>query len=113
MPHEGRLWDRVNRTGFGFAAGYVVLVVAVFAGTAAGRPTVFRWEWIPFLLLTMPWSPFLNHRLIDPGVPWTQTVALIAFLAGMVVNTAAIYIIGSWVQPMWSEFMNWHKNRDH
>ena len=100
MPHEGRLWDRVNRTGFALAAGYVVLVVAVFAGTAAtGSPSDVGLQWIPFSLFTMPWS-HLSQRLIDPGVPWTQTVALIAFLAGMVVNTAAIYIIGSEVQAM-------------
>ena len=82
--------------GFGFAAGYVVLVVAVFALTAATTtPSNVGLDWLPFYLLTMPWSP-----LIDPDVPWAQPVALIAFLAGMVVNTAAIYIIGSQVQAL-------------
>jgi hypothetical protein len=112
MPHEDRLWDRVNGTGFGFAAGYVVLVGAVFALTAATTsPSNVGLDWIPFLLLTRPWS-LLIERSSDPGVPWTQTVALIAFLAGIVVNTAAIYMIGSEVQAMWSQFWNWHSNRD-
>jgi hypothetical protein len=113
MPHEGRLWDRVNRTGFGLAAGYLVLVVAVFALTAATTsPNKFGLDWIPLLLLTLPWSA-LVQRLSVPGVSWTETVALVAFLAGIVVNTAAMYIVGSKVQGMWSEFINWHGNRDY
>ncbi len=112
MPYERRLWDRVNRTGFGLAAGYVVVVVAVFALTAAtGRPSDVGLQWIPFAALTMPWY-LLSERLMDPDVPWTLTVALIAFLAGMAVNTAAIYMIGSEVQAMWLQFWNWHKIRD-
>ena len=102
MPHTGRLWDRVNRTGFGFAAGYILLVVAVYALTAAiGRPSDVVLQcvlWIPSLLM-MPWS-LLTERLIDPDVPWSQTVSLIAFLAGMAVNTAAMYIIGSKIQAV-------------
>jgi MFS family permease len=47
----------------------------------------------------MPWSA-VSQRLIDSDVPWTRTLALIAFLAGMVVNTAAVYIMGSRVQAM-------------
>jgi hypothetical protein len=111
VPHKGRLWDRVNPTGFGLATGYVVLVVAVFALTAATTsPSNVGLDWIPFYLLTMPWSGWIHF---DPDAPWYRIVTLIAFLAGIVVNTAAIYIIGSLMQPMWVQFMNWHKNRDH
>ena len=100
MLHEGRLWDRVNRMGFGLAAGYIVLVFAVCVLTAAtGSPSVVGLQWIPFSLVTMPWSQLIRHEL-DPGIPWAQTVAEIVFLSGMVVNTAAVYIIGSKVQAM-------------
>lgn len=112
MLHEGLLWDRVNRTGFGLAAGYVVLVVAVFALTAATTsPSNVGLDWIPFYLLTMPWS-LLFGRIENPDVPWTLSAAWIALLAGIVVNTAAIYIIGGLMQPMWVQFTTWHKNRD-
>jgi hypothetical protein len=111
MPHEDHLWDRINRTGFGFAAVYVALVVASFA-VGKSSPIDLGQNAIPFLLLTLPWSA-LVQRLSVPGVPWTETVALIAFIAGIVVNTAVIYIIGSEVQAMWSQFWNWHRNRDH
>ena len=60
----------------------------------------------------MPWSELIRELSV-PGVPWTQTVALIPFLAGLIVNTAAIYLIGSQAQGMWSQFMNWHRNRDY
>jgi hypothetical protein len=112
MLHEGRLSDRVNPTGFALAVCYFVLVVAVFALTAATTsPSNVGLDWIPFYLLTMPWS-LLFERLEDPHVPWTLIVAGFAWLAGIVVNTAALYLIGSQAQGMWSPFMNWRKNRD-
>jgi hypothetical protein len=90
MPHERRLWDRVSALGFGLAAGYVALVVASFA-LAKNSPTDLGQNAIPFLLLTLPWSA-LVQRLCVQGVPWTPA-APIVFLAGIAVNTAAIYII--------------------
>ena len=112
MPHESRLWDRVSAPGFALAACYFLLVVAVFALTAATTsPSNVGLDWIPFYLLTMPWS-LLFERIENPDVPWTLIVAWIAWLAGIVVNTAAIYLMGSLMQPMWVQFMNWHSNRD-
>ncbi len=113
MPQERRLWDRVSAPGFALAAGYAVLVIAVFALTAATTsPSNVGLDWIPFYLITMPWS-LLFERIEKPDVTWTLVVAGIAWLAGIVINTAAIYMIGSLMQPMWVQFMNWHKNRDH
>ncbi len=99
--------------GFTLAAGYAALVVASFALTAATpSPGYINLKLIPFYLLTMPW-PLLVERIENPDIPWTVVVTWIAWLAGIVVNTAAIYLIGSLMEPMWSQFMNWHKNRDH
>lgn len=110
MPHERRVWDSVSAPGFALAACYFALVVAVFTLTAATtKPSNVGLDWIPFYLLTMPWSLWIH---IDPRVPWALVVTSIAWLAGIVVNTAAIYIIGSRLQSMWVQFINWHENRD-
>ena len=107
MPQEVRLWDRVSTPGFALAAGYVALVIASFA-VGKRTPPDLGYEWLPFWLVTLPWSD-LVQRLDVPG----ESLALIALLAGIVVNAVAIYLIGSLMQPMWVQFMNWYKNRDH
>ena len=111
MPHEGRAWDRVNRTGIGLAASYMALGVAVFVLTlATGSPSDVGLQWIPFGALTMPWS-LLFERWINTGVPWITTVALIAFLGGLTLNTLAAYMVGAEAEATWSQFTNWHRDR--
>lgn len=97
VPDKGHLWDRINRTGFGFAAAYVVLVVVVFGVTAAtSSPSKAGLDWIPFTLLAMPWF-LLDARLLFPG---------------LVVNTALLYVLGSLVHAVRAASGNGDKKLD-
>jgi hypothetical protein len=80
------LKNRVNPGGFCVAATYVLVVVAVFALTAlTTKPSNVGLDWIPFVLLAMPWY-FLNPRLLLPG---------------LIVNTGLMYLLGTLLHTLW------------
>ena len=65
---KGTLKDRVNPGGFCVAATYVLIVVVIFTFTASTtKPSNVGYDWIPFILLSMPWYA-INQRLLLPGL---------------------------------------------
>jgi hypothetical protein len=77
--------DSVNPGGFYLAVTYVLIVV-VFALTASTtEPSNVGLDWIPFVLLSMPWYA-LKVRLLVPGV---------------IVNTGLMYLLGTLLHALW------------
>ena len=80
MNLKGIMNDRVNPGGFCVAATYVLIVVVVFALTASTtKPSNVALDWIPFVLLSMPWYA-LDVRLLVPG---------------LIVNVGLMYLLGT------------------
>ena len=78
--------DHVNPGGFYLAATYVLIVVVVFALTASiTKPSNVGLDWIPFVLLSMPWYA-LDVRLLVPG---------------LIVNTGLMYLLGTLLHALW------------
>jgi hypothetical protein len=68
MDLKATLRNRVNPGGFCVAAIYVPIVVVVFAFTASTtKPSNVGYDWIPFVLISMPWYG-LDERLLLPGL---------------------------------------------
>ena len=83
---KGILTDRGNLGGFYLAATYVLIVVFVFALTASTtKPSNVGLDWIPFVLLSMPWYA-LDVRLLVPG---------------LIVNTGLMYLLGTLLHALW------------
>ena len=83
---KGMLNDHVNPGGFYLAAIYVLTVVVVFALTASTtKPSNVGLDWIPFVLLSMPWYA-LDVRLLLPG---------------LIVNTGLMYLLGTLLHALW------------
>ena len=77
--------DSVNPGGFYLAVTYVLIVV-VFALTASTtKPSNVGLDWIPFVLLSMPWYA-LDVRLLVPG---------------LIVNTGLMYLLGTLFHALW------------
>lgn len=83
---KGTLNDRVNPGGFCVATTYVLIVVVVFVLTAStSKPSNVGLDWIPFVLLSMPWYA-LDVRLLVPG---------------LIVNTGLMYGLGTLLHTLW------------
>jgi hypothetical protein len=83
---KGMLNDHVDPGGFYLAATYVLIVVVVFALTASTtQPSNVGLDWIPFVLLSVPWYA-LDVRLLVPG---------------LIVNTGLMYLLGALVHALW------------
>lgn len=77
---------RLNPGGFCVATAYGLIVVFVYALTAAfTKPSNVGYDWIPFILLAAPWF-WVDHRWLIPGV---------------IVNTAAMYLFGVLLHALW------------
>ncbi len=82
---------RINQGGFCVSATYVLIVITVFAFTAATtKPSNVGLDWIPFILLSMPWYA-LNTRLLFPG---------------LVANACLMYLLGTILQSFWNRVVN-------
>jgi hypothetical protein len=69
----------LSRRGCYLAGAYVLIVIVVFALTAATtKPGNAGLDWIPFLILAWPW-PWIAQGLLLPG---------------LIVNTALMYMFG-------------------
>ena len=89
---KAALRNRVSTGGCWFAAIYALMVVVVFAYTAATtKPGNVGLDWVPFSMVAMPWSG-LDARLLFPG-----------FIA----NTALLYLLGTLLQSMWRGVKEW------
>jgi hypothetical protein len=87
---KGTLKDRVNPGGFCVLATYVLIVVVVFAFTASTtKPSNVGYDWIPFILLSMPWYA-INQRLLLPG---------------LIANAGLMYLLGTLLQACWSRIV--------
>ena len=83
---KGRLNDHVNPGGFSLTATYLLIVVVAFALTASTtKPSNVGLDWIPFVLLSMPWYA-LDVRLLVPG---------------LIVNTGLMYVLGTLLHALW------------
>lgn len=80
------LRNRVNRAGFCAAAIYVLIVVLVFSVTAYNtKPSNVGYDWIPFVLLSMPWYR-LDPQLLFPG---------------LIANAGLMYLLGTLLDTLW------------
>ena len=83
---KGMLHNRVNPGGFCLAVTYVLFVLVVFALTASTtKPSNVGLDWIPFVLLSMPWYA-LDARLLVPG---------------LIVNACLMYLLGTLLHALW------------
>jgi hypothetical protein len=76
-----------DSAGFYFAAAYILIVIIVFVFTAS-TTTLWKagYDWIPFILLTMPWCRF-GAWFVLPGV---------------IMNASLTYLMGTLVQALWN-----------
>lgn len=78
--------SRRSRLGSWIAGIYAALVVAVFALTAATtKPDNVGLDWIPFVMLAMPWYR-LDIHLLFPG-----------FIANVII----LYFVGAVIERLW------------
>jgi hypothetical protein len=90
MDLKATLRNHVDPGGFCVAATYVLAVVFVFALTAyTTKPDNVGLDWIPFVLLAMPWY-FLNTRLLLPG---------------LILNVGLMYLLGTLLHTLWRRTM--------
>jgi hypothetical protein len=76
------LKNRPNRLGIYAAATYLFIVALVYVLTAyTGKTDDTGLEWIPFVMLAMPW-PKIDARLLLPG---------------MIINAVILYLLGTLV----------------
>ncbi|MBT9331348.1 hypothetical protein [Paracidobacterium acidisoli] len=88
MAAEAVKKSRKGRLGIYLAAGYIVLVVAVYILTAATtKPSNVGLDWIPFVMLAFPWYQMDIHLL----------------LSGFVINAGILYLIGTLAGTLWRE----------
>jgi hypothetical protein len=86
MDLKATLRSRVNPGGFCVAATYVLIVVVVFAFTASTtKPSNVGYDWIPFILLSMPWYA-TNQGLLLPG---------------LIANAGLMYLLGTLLHTFW------------
>ena len=84
MADSSRAWSLF---GVCTAGVYVVVVVAVFVYTASNsKPENVGYDWIPFLVLTVPWL-WVGNRI---DVPLGITVVV-----GFVLNVILLYLLGA------------------
>ena len=80
------LKNRVNRGGFCATTIYILIVAAVFTFTAYNtKPSNVGLDWIPFMLLSMPWYGISTQLL----------------LPGLVANAVLMYLLGTLLDSFW------------
>ena len=83
---KAKLRNRANPGGFSGAAIYVLVVVFVFVFTAyTTKPENVGYDWIPFILLAMPWYR-LHPQLLLPG---------------LIANIGLMYLFGTLLHTLW------------
>jgi hypothetical protein len=86
MDLKATLRNHVNPGGFCVAATYILIVVVVFAISAyTTKPSNVGYDWIPFILLAMPWY-------------WLHTQLL---LPGLIANSVFVYLLGTLFYTLW------------
>src|SRR5579875_3347507 len=89
MALRGTLKNRISLGGFCVAAAYTLIVVMVFALTAVTtNPSKVGYDWIPFILLSMPWYA-MNASLLLPG---------------LMMNAALMYLLGTALDALYCRF---------
>ena len=86
MASKGISRNRISLGGFCGAATYALIVTIVFTLTAfTTKPSNVGYDWIPFILLSMPWYA-INASLLLPG---------------LIVNAALMYLLGTALQALY------------
>jgi hypothetical protein len=89
MDLKAVLRGYVNPGGFCVAATYILIFIFVFVFTAATtKPGNVGLDWIPFVLVCMPWYGFTH-----------------SVLAAFVANLAVMYFLGTLLQTFWSRII--------
>ena len=87
MDSKATLTSHINPGGFCLAAIYVIAVVVVYATIAyTTKPGSVGYDWIPFVLLAMPW-----YGLYPPFL-----------LPGIFINIGLMYLLGTLLHMFWS-----------
>lgn len=75
-----------SSTGLSVSLLYSLLVILIYTYTAANtKPENLGYDWIPFILLAMPWYR-INPRLLIPG---------------LIINAVAFYFLGVLLRKVW------------
>ena len=78
--------NRISLGGFCVAATYALIVIVVFGFTEMiTKPSNVGYDWIPFILLSMPWYA-INARLLLPG---------------LLANAGLMYLLGTALQALY------------
>jgi len=77
-----------RRVGVAVCGLYIALVIGLYVYTARPKPGYDGMEWIPFMVLIMPWSTL-------KGIDWTVIVA------GALINTGILYLVGYMIGLAW------------
>lgn len=86
MHPEAARKAQINRGGFCVAASYFLVVVVVYAYIAlTTKAENVGYDWIPFVLLAMPWYG-IGARLLFPG---------------LIANTVISYLLGMLFDKLW------------
>lgn len=86
MDLKAVLRVRVNRGGFRVASFYFFVVVIVYVYTSlTTKPSNVGYDWIPFILLAMPW----------------YAISATLLLPGLIANVGISYLLGSLFDKVW------------
>jgi hypothetical protein len=90
MEAKGTSKNLVSVGGLCVATTYALVVIFIFVLTAINtKASNVGYDWIPFVLLSMPWYA-LNPKMLLPG---------------LVVNAVVMYLLGTLLQAFWSKFI--------
>jgi len=86
-----------SRLGVWLAIIYIATVVAVYFLTAlTTKPDDVGLDWIPFLMLSMPWW-YVFTRLITPN-------SLLPAIPGFILNAGILYLLGMLIGNLWRHY---------
>ena len=84
-----------STTGLSVSLLYCVLVIFVYTYTATNtKPENVGYDWIPFILLAMPWYR-INPRLLMPG---------------LILNAGVFYLLGVLLPKVWRLILLKHRS---
>jgi hypothetical protein len=91
MSSETSKKPRQNRVGIYAAASYAFAVVGVFAYTLYNtQPEYIGYDWIPLLMLAMPWSRFGASPVL-----------------GVILNAGLLYLLGVLFEKLRRQNASW------
>jgi hypothetical protein len=90
MRSKPTLMRHINPGGLWLGAIYLIAVIVAYAIIAyTTKPGNVGYDWIPFVLLAMPW-----YRLYPP-----------LLLPGLLINTGLMYLLGTLLHMFWGRLI--------